>query len=75
MNLMKMRVEDRLDRDFMAQTMFGYQQMQHDKLKNKAEELRYIIEQNIPEGKARDLALANLEQAIHWAEVGMGHIN
>lgn len=40
-------------------------------IRNKAKELAYLIEIEVPNSREKSLAMTNLEQAVFWANAGI----
>lgn len=45
--------------------------VKYQKLRDKAKELAYLIDELVPESREQGVALTNLEQAIFWANAGI----
>lgn len=47
------------------------QPAKYEAIRNKAKELAYLIEEQVPNSREKSLALTNLEQATFWANAGI----
>lgn len=47
------------------------QPAKYEAIRNKAKELAYLIEAEVPNGRENALAMTNLEQSVFWANAGI----
>lgn len=50
---------------------FGDQPQRYEKLREKAKELAYLIEESCPNSREKSLAMTSLQQAIMWANASI----
>lgn len=43
----------------------------YEQIREKAKELAYLIDSQVPKSREQSLALTNLEQAVMWANAGV----
>lgn len=46
----------------------------YEALRAKAKELAYLIEELVPSGREKSLAMTNLEQSVFWANAGIARV-
>jgi hypothetical protein len=63
--------KDDLDKRFTYHTPKNDQAARYVEMRSCARTLAECICVNVPEGRERTLALANLEQAVFWANAGI----
>lgn len=47
------------------------QPQKYEEIRNKAKELAYLIEMNVPKSREQSLAYTKLEEAVFWANAGI----
>lgn len=60
-----------IENNFMYHKPKEGQNEKYEKLRAKAKELAYMIEEFCPFSRERALAFANLEQSVMWANAGI----
>ena len=46
-------------------------QLAYMRIRDKAKELAYLIEKEVPPSREKSLAMTNLEQSVFWANTGV----
>jgi len=63
--------KERLENDFTYHKANENQVDRYEYLRENAKALANAIDERVPDGREKSLALTNLEQAIFWANAGI----
>lgn len=63
--------KDQIDNIFTYHAPFGTQQERYVRIREKAKELAYLINEDCPESREKSLALTNLQQSVQMANASI----
>lgn len=63
-----------LENRFTYHAPDGFQASLYPMIRNKAKELAYLIDECVPSGREKSLALTKLEEVVMWANAGISRI-
>lgn len=66
-----MHQSEQIERNFTYHAPKGDQPERYEKLRAKAKELAYLIDELCPKSREQSLAVTNLEQACFWANASI----
>ncbi|KJD44239.1 hypothetical protein [Paenibacillus terrae] len=64
-------MNSQIENNFMYHPPKDGQPEKYEAIREKAKELAYLIEEEVPNSREKSLALTNLEQAVFWANAGV----
>lgn len=64
-------LNNQIENNFMYHSPKGDQPQRYEKLRSKAKELAYLINDLCPNSREKSLAMTNLEQAVMWANAAI----
>lgn len=68
---MVFEINEELEKRFTYHSPTEKQQAIYPKIRAKAKELAYFIENYVPNGREKSLALTKLEETVMWANAGI----
>lgn len=66
-----MKKSPQIENNFSYHAPKEGQPTKYEVIRNKAKELAYLIENEVPNSREKSLAMTNLEQAVFWANAGV----
>ena len=64
-------VNEQFENNFRYHSPKKGQPERYQLIRDKAKELSYLIDGNVPNSREKSLAITNLEQAVFWANAGI----
>ncbi|ASA26382.1 hypothetical protein B9T62_18415 [Paenibacillus donghaensis] len=67
----KNRFRPTIENNFSYHSPKEGQPEKYQSIRDMAKELAYLIEEMVPNGREKSLAMTNLEQSVFWANAGI----
>ncbi len=64
-------MSETIERNFTYHKPTEYKQQVYPKIRDKAKELAYLINDLVPDGREKSLAMTKLEEVVMWANAGV----
>lgn len=66
-----MKLNDKIEKAFTYHAPKEGQPQKYEEIRNKAKELAYLIDENVPISRELSLAMTKLEEVVMWANAGI----